>query len=90
MRGDFTSVSAGQSIKSHMITDQGYIYVWTDMMDQGFKMSANTNSTGEDENSSVDVNQEIEWDCEPWSEDSSMFNLPSGIKFMEMGGAMMQ
>ncbi|OGF83052.1 hypothetical protein A3B18_02575 [Candidatus Giovannonibacteria bacterium RIFCSPLOWO2_01_FULL_46_13] len=90
MRGDFTSVSGGQSMKSHMITDQSNIYVWTDSMDQGFKMAANADTAGDGGNSGVNVNQEIEWDCDPWSVDSSVFSLPSGIKFMEMGGAMMQ
>lgn len=89
-RGDFTSVSAGQSVASHMVSDGTDIFVWVDGQPGGFKASladldkvaANTDG------GSVDVNKQVDYECQSWAVDNSKFNTPN-IEFTELG-AMLQ
>jgi len=93
MRGDFTSVISGKTVQSHMIAMQNESYVWTDETKQGFKMMLDQSAQGQaQQNQSVDINAELNYNCTSWSEDSNKFNLPSDIKFtsmQEMMGGMM-
>lgn len=95
MRGDFDSMAQGIAVKSHMIVDGEYSYVWTPDTNQGFKMSITAGeSTGASGSSvtqgqqTVDYNQELAYSCEPWTADSSRFSLPSGVVFMDMSTMM--
>jgi hypothetical protein len=83
MRGDFQSTSGDTSINSHMIADSQNSYIWTDMNKQGFKFSI-TNQ--QQTNTAVksqgpDMNQTIDYSCQDWVTDSSVFTLPSDITF---------
>ncbi|MEY4731605.1 MAG: hypothetical protein RL681_551 [Candidatus Parcubacteria bacterium] len=87
MRGDFTSLSAGQTVKSHMIVDGETSYVWSDAMPQGMKMSfANigASATGQNANQSVDVNKKVDYSCGAWTVDVHMFALPDGVTFSDL------
>ncbi len=88
MRGDFTSVAAGQTMQSHMIVDGETSYVWTDAMPQGMKLSfasMETQAGSQNKNQSVDVNQKLDYDCSNWAVDQSMFALPAGVTFSDLG-----
>ncbi len=85
MRGDFTSIAEGKTMQSHMISMNQESYVWTDDMKQGFKMSLDQAApTQGKQDQSVDINAELNYKCESWSEDGSKFNLPQGVTFTSM------
>ena len=89
MRGDFNSLAAGQTVKTHMIVDSGTAYVWTDTMAQGFKMSVDAmNTSSTDTNQNLDINQRLNYSCTPWTPDASVFTLPTGITFTDMTALM--
>ena len=87
MRGDFTSLAAGQTVQSHMIVDGETSYVWSDAMPQGMKMSfANMESqAGTNSDKSVDVNKEVNYSCGAWTVDAGVFALPAGVEFSDLG-----
>lgn len=90
MRGDFTSMAAGQTMASHMIVKSNTSYVWTDGMAQGFMMTfgdAPTSNEGTPEQA-VDVNQEYSYDCDDWTPDQSIFELPANVTFTDIAEMM--
>jgi hypothetical protein len=75
----------GKEIKAHMILTEGYIYSWTDMFPQGFKMpvaegASNAQSQG------FDVNAAVSYSCAPWIADAGKFVVPTTVNFMEFNG----
>jgi len=83
MKGEFTSIAGGQTVKSYMIIKENKSYIWSDMMPQGFVMELSAETpTSEDPNQSMDVNQKYSYECDDWTADTAVFELPAGIKFM--------
>jgi hypothetical protein len=93
-RGDFSSTVAGKATATHMIGDGKTSYVWIDGQKQGFKMSleaaADQKQANAQPNASqgVDMNKKMNYSCEAWTADNSMFTLPSGIEFVDMSTMM--
>ncbi len=83
LRGDFTSTMSGITVSSSFIGRDGYMYTWTSMLPQGFKVAIDA-STGTSGGQGIDPSTQVEYSCAPWSADESKFELPSGITFMEM------
>ena len=85
IRGDFTSGAEQTKVNGHMIVDSGYSYIWSDMSKQGIKMAIDLQQqqpTGSTANSQTpDINQTFEYKCQGWTEDATMFVLPSTITF---------
>lgn len=93
MRGDFTAVSSGQTFTSHMITKDGTVYTWIDNMTTGFKISADENAqvkTDDSQKKGFDINQELNYNCKPWSADNSTFEVPANVTFTDMNAMMPQ
>jgi hypothetical protein len=90
IRGDFTStIPSYGNVKSSMITDASSVYVWTSMMSQGFKSprtTENTKVTGNTEamKQGLDINQQLDYNCTPWTVDMSVFAVPTNITFKTM------
>ncbi len=82
MRGDFKTTS-NDSVSSHVIVDSQNSYIWTDMSKQGYKFAiANqqqTNAAGRSQG--PDMNQTVDYSCQDWSVDGSVFALPTDITF---------
>jgi len=92
MRGDYSTVNAGQNMTGHVIMDGNTSYTWIEGMKTGFKMAAtpsgNENapgSPGEAGNQSVDPNAKLGFNCQAWIMDAKQFKLPAGITFTEFG-----
>lgn len=89
IRGDFHSETEHMDVESHMIAKGGYVYTWSPMTSQGFKMIALENG-GSFEGSAAmsgnyaDLHQEYNYDCVVWNSDESMFTLPNDHTFVEM------
>lgn len=90
MRGDFESETEHMDVTSHMIKRDGYVYSWSPLTSQGFKMpvdgegEAGGSGDGSMSGQSVDLNQEYDYDCSTWTTNESVFALPA-ITFMEIG-----
>ncbi len=81
MRGDFTTVVAGTTTKSHLINDGKNIYLWIDGMTRGYRTpTAQAPSTGAI-NGGPNMNQPIDYTCTPWTVYSNLFALPLGVTF---------
>jgi hypothetical protein len=86
LRGDFASQvpQLNQTIDSHMIQNNGAVYVWTSLSPQGFKTEAAISTPGgaaEFQDQGVDINQTYDYNCMPWTVDNSKFELPAGVTF---------
>ena len=108
MRGDFQSTNNGKTTASHMINDGKYVYYLSDGEKSGYKMSLdyvkqqaaqisvapkdNTTSDDQTPSQAVDMKQQSDYSCSAWSEDGSMFTVPTDITFTDystmMQGAM--
>lgn len=86
-RGDFTTTVDNKPTQGHMIMENQTAHMWMDGQSQGFKMStAVTEQTpaAAQTSQAVDTNKKMDYSCQPWAADSSMFSLPSGIEFMDL------
>jgi hypothetical protein len=99
MRGDFTSTVEGVTTMSHMMVDNNTTYVWSDGEPQGMMMAwtqedaeAMVEEVEETEETEAttpfDPDEEVDYDCEPWREDASMFTLPQGVEFVDFQAMM--
>ena len=89
MRGDFAVTTDGKTTQSHMIVDGTTSYIWTEGQTTGFKMAFNPEATaqpaapGAAPAGGINTDQKLDYTCNPGVADSSVFNLPAGINFME-------
>lgn len=93
MRGDFTSTmtNPAMTIESHMISDGEFVYTWSSSMPQGIKIavSATEGQSSAPESDTVDLyNAQVSYDCDSWSVDTAMFELPSGVTFTDLSSMM--
>jgi len=88
VRADSVSNTKTGTVTSHMIAMGGNTYVWTDLSKQGFKSSTSASaSPTSGSQTGVDYNQAADYDCHPWTPDSSKFNLPTTISFTSVTSA---
>jgi hypothetical protein len=92
--GDFTMKGAdGKETNAHMISDGTYMYVWSSGISTGIKMNlaaAKNAAQNAQTNQSVNINQEVGLNCNPWAPDSSKFTVPSDIRFQDMSQLLQQ
>jgi hypothetical protein len=92
--GDFTMKGTdGKETTGHMISDGTYMYIWSSGMPTGIKMSieaAKNAAANTQTNQSVNINQEVSLNCNPWAPDASKFTLPSDIQFRDMSQLLQQ
>jgi len=96
MRGDFEMTQAEQKFTSSMIRDQGYVYTWSSAQPQGMKMKLEEPDTQmsqeeipENFSQQLDIeNESINYSCNPWSPDNSMFTPPANIEFTDLSEQM--
>lgn len=94
VRGDFeVSDQNGSMMKTHMISDGTYSYMWTDSSKTGtkFKMDAVKPSNAPSinpQNQAADLDKEVDLKCNTWSTDNSKFTVPSDIQFSDLSNMM--
>lgn len=90
IRGDFNTSVAGMNVDTYFIVKDKYTYTWSNMMQgKGFKAPVSAEGNGDSSTKTSDqysfnAEQIGDYDCQPWSVDSSKFALPSGITFTEI------
>lgn len=86
MRGDFrTQTSVTGEVKSHMITDDQTMHMWSDIMPQGIKIEVSKRADTDVETGAPDFDQELDYLCEDWRPTPETFTLPSNVVFAEFG-----
>lgn len=98
LRGDFEMMQAGEVYESHMIQDDTHMYTWMTSAEGSFAMKMPLDAAGADadvetsdayeSSRPIDMGNEVEYDCRPWSVDRSVFVPPSNIEFQDMGAMM--
>jgi hypothetical protein len=91
MRGDFTTKSDKETIKSHMVVDGNTSYMWMDGQESGYKFSfdaANAPTPTAGQPQTFDTNKQMDYKCKPWIVTGSMFSLPGNIKFTDFSQLM--
>lgn len=98
-RGEFEMTQGdGTVVTSNMLSDGEYNYMWSSELPQGFKFKI----TSEDDSlfgdyadeetsstpSSFDADMNVDFDCDAWRVDNSMFEVPSNIEFMDTSSYM--
>ena len=85
MRGDFATKVSGMTINSYMISREGYVYTWSDMMSQGMKMNVSTDGSAETTTQgAMDASAAVDYHCAPWSVDDDKFMVPTTVTFTEL------
>lgn len=89
MRADFSTSVEGQSVASSMIRSGDYIYTWSDMAPQGFKMKIDTAAQGSTAapTGNFDLNAAVNYNCAPWVSNATQFEVPATVTFMEAPSA---
>jgi outer membrane lipoprotein-sorting protein len=80
-----------QTMKAYSVSDGEFIYNWTDQAKQGMKMKkskAESQQTQQQEtyqeSNTVDINENIDFNCSGWNVDESKFNLPKDVDFIDL------
>lgn len=87
IRADFTSQikQINQTVDSHMIQDDGYVYVWTSLAPQGFKAKTTLGSTDASKQftaQNINIDQQYQYNCQAWTADTATFTLPTNVTFV--------
>ncbi|MCA9342925.1 hypothetical protein KC950_02860 [Candidatus Saccharibacteria bacterium] len=91
MYGDFSvNQTDGTSLQSKVLRLDNTQYVWDSTTNEGYKIDLSVIETQEGEytesteqNEAVDQDQEFEFKCVSWDVDESLFQVPSGINFID-------
>jgi len=91
VRGDFDiklSDKDGGSFASHLIIKDDVSYSWTSIQPIGWKTevakSAEGGESQSDQAQLVGINDKAAYTCNPWNANLTVFDLPSGITFLEL------
>lgn len=85
VRSDITMQASGMAIGAHMIRTGGYIYSWSDMVNQGVKIKESTTASapGGSAGAGYDASASVSYSCKPWIADSAKFSVPANVTFSD-------
>lgn len=95
MRMDTDINQNGEAYNASYIVRDDTMYMWGEMQQGDFGMQLSFEhmeegeSTPNEEQMPVEMDEEVSFECGSWSVDESVFSLPAGVEFMDMD-AMMQ
>lgn len=94
MRGDYVSYFGGQRMESGMFTDGVTMYTWSEspmgVMGTMYRLDTHADDDEQDGNwwmreaEEFGFEEGVDYECEPWRVDESIFRVPDGIEFMDM------
>ncbi len=89
IRGEYSTSIQNMNIDATVIVRDGYAHSWTSIAPtMGFKSKVVTDeatgSLGTTGTYSYNTDQIGDYDCQPWTADVSLFELPTGITFKEV------
>jgi len=89
VRGDFSIISEGTLIESHMYSDGEWVYTWSSLLPQGIKMKLDAAESEKMQQDAQkiegmeDFQNKFDYKCSDWTVDDSMFVLPNGVQFTD-------
>lgn len=95
IRTDFDMMQAGVTYESHMIQDGQTSYTWTvspqgtfafksDISESDSSASPKVPDYGNTQSEqSLDLSQEVDYDCHSWNVDNALFVPPADVEFMD-------
>ena len=91
MRGDFDVQSSDGEYPMHMIREGNTSYMWGGPMGEntGMKMEISSNGAQAPQHG-PDMNEEMDFECQPWNVDASKFVPPANVEFQDMSAMMGQ
>jgi hypothetical protein len=87
MRGDFVVNQPNQpAMNAHVIRDTQFGYFWSDELPQGTKIALTDEATTPEQASAQQdvLDEAIEYDCQSWSVDTSLFQPPANKEFIDI------
>lgn len=89
IRADFKINAQGMQFDTSMITRDGFVYTWTSLANMGYKVKAvetteSNQKIGTSGQFTFDDAMIGDYDCNPWTVESSKFTLPTNITFQEV------
>lgn len=97
LRGEFDmTLVDGTTTTTNILRDEEYYYMWTSSLPQGFKYVITAEDIsffgntpdGATRPDAPTLDQAIDFDCDTWRVDDSMFEVPSDIEFMDTSSYM--
>ncbi len=77
-----------RSFATHFIIKDDTSYTWTSLQPVGYKAgvakSASKNASQEEQAQIVGINDKQDYECKPWNQNLTIFELPSGINFLDL------
>ncbi len=83
MRGDFEVVVGDGRESGHVIVKDDTAFVWVDGETQGFKMSTEGQADDSAVNDQFDLDEDVNYECQPWQVDQSKFQEPRNVTFTD-------
>ena len=80
LRGDFTTISSGQTLKTHMVVSNDLSYIWSDD-DSIPAFYVPFNGEGGEGSQGIDASAKMEYTCTLWSATENTFALPKDVTF---------
>jgi hypothetical protein len=94
VRTDFSAVSEGETMGTHMITDGTTTYMWFDGAESGFMSTFDSTAiengspdTSVSQQGSFDFDNQVDYSCTPWVRDAGKFDLPD-MEFVDYSAMM--
>lgn len=83
LRANFSGYINGVPVKSSMINDAKFLYVWTDGVTTGLKLSAVSSASGSTiaSHGGIDLTTPFSFSCGSWVVDKNYFIAPSSVTF---------
>lgn len=90
MRNDFTVTTNGKKSTMYMIRNGEDNYIWGGDMEKGIKMKLSLEELSSNSKASqyVNPNQKVDYSCDSWNVDQSVFMPPSNVEFTDLSGLM--
>ena len=81
VKGELNTLTAGKMVTTYFLVRDGFSYAWfsTDPT-KGFKIKEDTSVSA----SSDWASQIGDYNCEPWTADRAMFEVPASVTFQEI------
>lgn len=83
-RTDFSATQQGTSMSVHIVSDGEDMYTWIDGMKDGFKASMTAEMPDAARQQGFDPDKSMEYHCQAWTVDESMFVKPADVNFRDM------
>ena len=87
MRGEFEISGPDGTFPMHMIHSGDWMYTWGGPMgeSQGIRINTAQARANANRRGGPDMDEEMDFSCQPWSMDPSKFDVPSGVQFQDFG-----